>query len=318
MVIRNRTARQDPGLVIARGASRAFQGGAMLIGEIATVPWAGFRSHFRSEMVVFGEVLGLASVRAEERLAAASTHFAKSHVVDQISAAISPHAPYSTSLETIARCVEFAKKENALLAMHLCESVEERELIEQGTGPFAQKLKDLGVFDAQYFGRGASITLKILQTLAAAPAALVIHGNDLRPAEIDFLVTQPQMTVVYCPRTHAFFQHSLHPVRQLINGGVRVALGTDSLASNPDLSIWNEVRWMLENRSDIPWQETVAMATLHGANAFRRPDLGRIQQGAKCGLIAVPGAVQKIDDLPRHWIDSSAPPVWLTSADCAD
>ncbi len=315
MVIRNRTTRHDPGLVIAKGADQAFQGGAILVGEIATMPWAGFRSQLRLEMIVFSEVLGLAGARADERLSAALTHFAKSSVVDQITAAISPHAPYSTSLETITRCVEFAKKENSVLAMHICESVEERELIEKGIGPFAEQLEKFGVFDAQYFGRGPAATLIVLQVLAAAPAALVIHGNDLRPAEIDFLASQPQMTVVYCPRTHAFFQHPRHPVLQLINNRVRVALGTDSLASNPDLSIWNEVRWLLEHRPDIAWQETLAMATLHGADAFFRPDLGRIQPGAKCGLIAVSGAVQQIDDLPRHWIDNSAPPLWLTSSD---
>lgn len=313
MLIRNRTVRRDPGAVIAIGDALAAAGGARLVGEIATTPWAGFRNRSKNELIVFGEVLGLSSARAEERLGAAMTHFAKSQVVSGITAAISPHAPYSTSLETIHRCVEFASEQNALVAMHIAESQEERELIENGTGPFAQQLKNLGVFQAVHFGKGATVTLMILQELAKAPAALIIHGNDLRPAEIDFLATQPQMTVVYCPRTHAFFQHPEHPVQTLIQRGIRVALGTDSLASNPDLSIWNEIRWMLEHRPDIAWQETLAMATLHAADAVRRPDLGRIQPGAKCGLIAVPGEAKRSEDLPRQWIENPAPPIWLTA-----
>jgi aminodeoxyfutalosine deaminase len=266
-----------------------------------------------TELVVFCEVLGLSRIRAQERLGAAMTHFAKSEVVRGITAAISPHAPYSTSLETVHRCVEFALEHNGLVAMHIAESQEERELIERGTGPFVQPLKNLGVFQAFHFGKGITITQTILQELAKAPAALIIHGNDLRPAEIDFLASQPQMTVVYCPRTCAFFQHPEHPVQSLIQRGIRVALGTDSLASNPDLSIWNEIRWLLEHRPDIEWQETLAMATSHGADAFRRPDLGRIEPGARCGLIAVPGKAQRSEDLPRQWIESSAPPIWLTS-----
>lgn len=314
LVIRNRKTRHDPGMVIARGAMFAFKSGSGLVGEIATVPWAGFRNQLRPEMVVFSEVLGLARPRADERLSATATHFAKTQVVDRMTAGISPHAPYSTSLEVIGRCVEYAKRENLLLAMHIAESPEERELIEKGTGPFAQQLKNLGVFQAHHFGKGPAITLTILQKLAEAPAALVIHGNDLRPAEIDFLTSQPQMTVVYCPRTHSFFQHPRHPVGQLISSGVRVALGTDSLASNPDLSIWNEVRWLLQHRPDIAWRETLAMATLHGADAFRRPDLGRIRPGAKCGLIAVPGEVQRSEDLPGQWIKNPAQPIWLTAS----
>jgi len=314
MVIRNRTVRRDPGSVIANGAAMAAEGGARLVGEIATTPWAGFRSRLNTELIVFCEVLGLSSARAEERLSTAIPHFAKSQVVRGVTAAISPHAPYSTSLETLRRCREIASQQNATVAMHIAESTEERELIEKGTGPFAQQLKNLGVFQAYHFGKGPTITLTILQELAKAPAGLVIHGNDLKSAEIDFLATQPQMTVVYCPRTHAFFQHPEHPVRRLTSSGVRVALGTDSLASNPDLSIWNEVRWLLQHRPDISWQETLAMATLHGADAFRRPDLGRIVPGAKCGLIAVSGDVHRSEDLPRRWIENSAPPIWLTTA----
>ena len=313
LVIRNRISRSDPGWVISKGADLAAKGGARLVGEIATLPWAGFRSQFSSEIVAFGEVLGLASARADERLSAVSTHFAKSLVVDRVTAAISPHAPYSTSLETVGRCVDYAKKQNASVAMHLCESVEERELIEKGTGPFAQELKNLGFFQASHFGKGPTITQEILQKLAEAPNALVIHGNDLRPSEIEFLASQSQMAVVYCPRTHAFFGHPQHPVRQLINSGIRVALGTDSLASNPDLSIWNEVRWLLEHRTDISWLETVAMATIQGADAFGRSDLGRIQAGAQSGLIAVPGGVQKINALPELWIAEPSQPVWLTA-----
>lgn len=313
MVIRNRTVRRDPDAVIAKGDAMVADGGARLVGEIATTPWAGFRSRLKTELIVFCEVLGLSSARAEERLGAAMTHFAKSQVVHGITAAISPHAPYSTSLETVQRCVEFALERNSSVAMHIAESQEERELIEKGTGPFAQQLKNLGVFRAFHFGQGATITLAILHELAKAPAALVIHGNDLRPAEVDFLAAQPQMTVVYCPRTHAFFQHPEHPVQILIRHGIRVALGTDSLASNPDLSIWNEIRWLLEHRPDIAWQETLAMATLHGADAFRRPDLGRIEPGSKCGLIAVPGKAQRSEDLPRQWIENPAPPIWLTT-----
>lgn len=312
MVIRDRRLRYDPGAVIVKGANLAFKGGARLVGEIATSPWAGFRHRLRPEMVVFCEVLGLASARGDERLSALGAHFARSQVVDGVTGAISPHAPYSTSFETVARCVQYAKKTNSLLAMHIAESTEERELIENGTGPFAKQLKNLGFFQAQHFGKGPAITLTILQKLAEAPAALVIHGNDLRPPEIDFLATQSQMTVVYCPRTHAFFQHPPHLVRQMIDKGVRVALGTDSLASNPDLSIWNEVRWLLEHRPDIAWQQTLAMATLHGADAFRRPDLGRIEVGSNCGLIALPGNVEKSEDLPGRWIEDPSPPIWLT------
>src|SRR5690606_30197764 len=147
--------------------------------------------------------------------------------------------------------------------------------------------------------------------LSQAPAALVVHGNDLKPAELDFIDQHRTLTVVYCPRTHAFFNQPRHPFDVLLRRGAAVALGTDSRASNPDLSVWNEVRWLLEHRSDVDWQAGLAMATIHGADALQRGDLGRIEPGAASGLIAVPGAASTADALGDQWI-AGGPPRFLT------
>jgi len=306
-VISARRMQTDPGAAIASGVAMTVAGGARLIGEIATLPWAGFDRQLAPELVLFGEVLGLDAARAQERLAAAVAHLALSDGAKRFVAAISPHAPYSTSLETTRRCVQLAIDSGALVAMHVAESPEERELIEGGTGPFAERLKEMGLFRQEHFGRGTTATQEVLDALSAAPAALIVHGNDLRTREIQWLSTQSHMTVVYCPRTHAYFGHPIHPVSQLRAAGVRVALGTDSLASNPDLSIWNEIRWLLEHRPDIPWYQTLLMGTVYGADAFGRPDLGRIEPGANCGLIVVAGNARCTDDLVDQWINGGPP-----------
>jgi cytosine/adenosine deaminase-related metal-dependent hydrolase len=312
LVIKSRRDRLDGCEVIDRGATGVVLGGARLVGEIATVPWPGFFVPPQLEMLVFGEVLGLRKPRADERLSAAAGHFSRFSGHAQVTPAVSPHAPYSTSLETLMRCVAFACERQAIVAMHVAESKEERELIESGTGPFADQLAKLGFFQPDCFGKGPEATLQILRELSKAPAALVVHGNDLKESEIEFLAGQPQMTVVYCPRTHVFFKHPVHPVAPLVQRGVRVALGTDSLASNPDLSIWNEVRWMLQYRPDIAWHDSLSMATIHGADALGRSDLGRIVPGAKCGLVSVAGDVDRCEDLPSRWIESPEPPIWVT------
>ena len=117
----------------------------------------------------------------------------------------------------------------------------------------------------------------LIQQLAAAPRALLIHGNDLNQKEIELLSEHANVTVVYCPRTHGFFQYDVHPVNRLTASGVRVALGTDSRASNPDLNLWKEVQYLLNRRPDIRPQDVLQMATLHGADALGRHDLGRLE-----------------------------------------
>lgn len=299
--------RRDPGRVIADGLAESRAAGVRLVGEIATTPWAGFRSRVTLETVAFAEVLGLAQERATEKLAAAAAHLAKASVAPHVAGAISPHAPYSTSLATVRSSVQLAKKHRVAVAMHLAESAAERELLEQGTGPFADALREMGLFRDEHFPIGDGATLQFLEVLSQAPSALVVHGNDLRRQELEFIAQQRTLTVVYCPRTHAFFGYPPHPFNDLLRRGAPVALGTDSRASNPDLSVWNEVCWLLEHRPDVKWQEVLAMATIHGANALRRSDLGRIEPGAASGLIAVPGGVASAEQLVDRWIAGGSP-----------
>ncbi len=308
MVIASRRKRRlDPGKAVAAGLDESQRAGVRLVGEIGTTPWAGFRHQQRTEAVVFAEVLGLSAQRAEETLAAAAAHLAKSAVVPQVSGAISPHAPYSTSLATVQRSVQLAVRYNTAVAMHVAESEEERELVEHGNGPFAEKLKEMGLYQGEIFSQGSEATLELLKMLSQAPTSLIIHGNHLREAELDFIASCRAMTLVHCPRTHAFFNHPPHPLDRLLRRGATVALGTDSRASNPDLSIWNEVRWLLEQRPDLAWQDVLAMATLWGADALRRPDLGRIAAGTSSGLIAVAGEASEPEALVAGWVTGGSP-----------
>lgn len=309
---RRRRRRRDPGRAVMNGLNESHRHGTRLVGEIATTPWAGFRYSSPLEVVAFAETIGLTKERSGERLATASSHLAKADVTDKLAGGISPHAPYSTLPSAVDKCVELSVKHQVPLAMHVAESWEERQLLEFGTGPFADRLQELGFETDGLFPQGTDATRQLLETLAEAPSALIVHGNDLNEAELSFIASRDNLTVVYCPRTHAFFGHSQkHPFEQLLAEERPVALGTDSRASNPDLSIWNEVRWLLANRPEIPWHEVLAMATMYGADALMRPDLGRIEPGANAGLLAVDGRGETPETLVSRWIEASSPR-WLT------
>ena len=122
--------------------------------------------------------------------------------------------------------------------MHLAESREELELLADGAATFRELLEERSMWDAAAIParhRGRSI---ICGVLAEAPRSLVIHGNYLAGDEIAFLGQRREtMSVVYCPRTHAYFGHEPYPLEAMLAAGVRVALGTDSRASNPDLEL---------------------------------------------------------------------------------
>ncbi|TWU41087.1 amidohydrolase family protein [Novipirellula artificiosorum] len=285
---RKNATEESKAKAIRAGVEESARAGVALVGEIATPPVvgtieAGTIEEGGMEIISFAETLGLSESRGAERLAAA-----RHHLQSFPTAGISPHAPYSTTPEVIQQCIELAIRHRRPLAMHVAESPSERELLESATGPMADRLKTMGVWREGLFPWPKDPFCHLIAMLAKAPRSLLIHGNDLRPNEMACVAKHPQMTVVFCPRTHAFFGYPRHPVDLMLRHGIPVALGTDSRASNPDLNLWDEVRFLLNHRQDLDPQDVLAMATIHGANALGRLDLGRIRGGSLARFGCVP------------------------------
>jgi cytosine/adenosine deaminase-related metal-dependent hydrolase len=185
--------------------------------------------------------------------------------------------------------VNFAKERELPVAMHVAESAEELELLDAGTGPFQELLDERSMWDADAIPRG-SRPLDYLRMLAEAPRSLVIHGNYLDEDEHEFLAANAdRMSLVFCPRTHEYFRHSSYPLAKLLEKGVRVALGTDSRASNPDLNLFAEMRHVAKTFPAIDPNVILRMGTLSGAEALGRDaEVGSITPGKFGNLVAMP------------------------------
>lgn len=290
-------------LHVLQGHAEATASGTKLIADIVTTPQAIIPNN----TISFAEVLGLSQDRGDERMAQAEQHLGHVPQPDSLfdSAAISPHAPYSTPLPLIKRCVTAAQQHGAPLAMHVAESPAERELLSHGTGPFAESLHALGLPVKKFFPWPVTSPLmQLIDLLAEAPRALIVHGNNLNETEIQRVAAHSNCSVVYCPRTHHFFQHAPHPVAELLAAGINVALGTDSRASNPDLNLWGEVQHLLRHRTDLSPMEVLRMATANGADALGRSTThGRLAVGMPANFITVPTRANRVDQL---WSDFSS------------
>jgi cytosine/adenosine deaminase-related metal-dependent hydrolase len=133
---------------------------------------------------------------------------------------------------------------------------------------------------------------------------LIVHGNYLRAERFP-----DNASLVYCPRTHAAFGHPPHPFREFLARGVRVALGTDSLASNPDLSILNEARFLHRRHPDLPAEVLLRMATLSGAEALGWADeTGSLTAGKSADLVVLP-LPDRDDPDPHRLVFESDNPV---------
>jgi cytosine/adenosine deaminase-related metal-dependent hydrolase len=267
---------------IRQGLTECLRHGTTLLGDISAFG-ASFPVLRDAPLraVVFRELLGLTEDRARQAWAEAEQWLDSVHTSATCRAGLSPHAPYSVRASLFERAAERARRDGLPVAIHLAESQEEIELLHKRGGPFAAFLQDLGVWDPAGLVSGCD---DILRVNLGVTLLLLAHGTYLEVSKL-----LPGTTVVYCPRTHAAFGHRPHPFRDLLRQGVRVALGTDSLASNPDLSIWNEVRFLRERYPDVPGDVLLRMATLSGAEALGwESETGSLAPGKSADLVVLP------------------------------
>jgi cytosine/adenosine deaminase-related metal-dependent hydrolase len=272
---------------IKTGLTESLQYGTTLIGDIA----AGGQSwpilaESACWSVVFREILGLPQARVESVWQEAVNWLDEHRDTENCRAGLSPHAPYSVNRALFQAAGITGKP----LSIHLAESPRERELLEEHRGPFVDFLREVGAWDEN--GLAPSFEC-IVSTSQTAPLLLLAHGNYLDSR----IALPPNATIVYCPRTHAAFGHAPHPFREFLARGVRVALGTDSLASNPDLDILAEARFIRQLHPDLPGAKLLRMATLAGAEALGLGNLtGSLEEGKSADLVIVPLAnEEKID-----------------------
>ncbi len=282
-------------LAIEDGIHESLDCGVTGIGEITSVD---VPAHFfpRFDLTLFAEVIGFSRARTLSALGAVTVRLLPRDMPDSyigratadIHFGISPHAPYTVSPDLLKHLIGLARDRGLPVAMHLAESAEELELLNVGTGPFQELLEERSMWDASAIPRG-SRPLDYLRMLAEAPRALVIHGNYLDEEERAFLSAHAdRMSLIYCPRTHDYFRHPPYPLPQLMAAGVRVALGTDSRASNPDLNLFAEMQHVAKAFPSIDPHAVLRMGTISGAEALgREAELGSITPGKLANLVAM-------------------------------
>jgi cytosine/adenosine deaminase-related metal-dependent hydrolase len=272
---------------IREGLAESMKAGTTLIGDITSggASWdVVARSDVRS--VLFWEIIGLTEERYSQQVNLMGELTGTSlnaeppfrfPVNQKCRWELSPHSPYSAN--------QFYSSGQLVLggAIHLAESPGEIELLSSKSGPFVAFLQELGLWNPNLI----TATLKDycrFSELFKKPQILV-HANYLSPN----VLLGPNHTIVYCPRTHAAFGHPPHPFREFMKRGVRVCLGTDSLASNPDLDILAEARFVKSRYPDFDGETLLKMVTLFGAEALGWADeCGSLEAGKSADAVAVP------------------------------
>jgi cytosine/adenosine deaminase-related metal-dependent hydrolase len=228
---------------------------------------------------------------------------------------LAAHAPYSVS-PALFRAIKQARRPEGFTpsTVHLGESREELTFLEQGSGPWQGLLEELNAWDPTWEAPACGPVEYLDQIGFLDDRLLCVHGVHLDRVALRRLASRGA-TVVTCPRGNRLTGAGSPPVRAFYDSGVRVAVGTDSLASVPDLNVFSELAEMHRLAPDVPARTLLESATLQGARALGWSDeFGTIEIGKRAALIAVfvPPQVTDVEQYlvggiePEHirWIET--------------
>lgn len=318
MACRGGISAEQKRAAMAQGVDEMIRSGTTLVGDIAVGPESEtFYLAGGLPATVFREVVGLRPQRYEPLWQAALERASELNQTGadrwMTTAGITPHAPYSTAPEVYRRANESLTSEGPVrLATHWFETREELEFLRTGGGPFRDFLEKVGAFPES----GAPLhslddAWEMLLGAPKGPQWLLAHGNYLSESDIELLASPRGRDlvrgIVYCPRTHAYFGHDDHPWQQLLQAGILVGLGTDSLASNPDLSVFDEAKFLAAKFRLSMAPTILRMLCLGGATALGRADeIGTLAPGKRADLTVVSAPTSTAENLAANLLSADS------------
>ncbi len=234
---------------------------------------------------IYKEITGFKSKLITPIIASLKEYMSNLQPTNLVDFGIAPHAPYSVNPKLFIELSNIAKNNNLPMSIHIAEVKEELKFLMEGKGEGVNLLKELNVWEKSW--KPPKLTpVKYLDSLGILNSNVIgIHLNYINEEEIEIL-KEKRIGVVHCPKSHRFFQRENFPIQKLIDKGIVVALGTDSLASNDSLSILEEMKELKRRYKNLSSEAIVKLATINGAKVFD-DKIGTLQQGKRADIIGI-------------------------------
>ena len=241
----------------------------------------------------FVEVFGFHPSRAERAFNKAVEVLDSLERAD-LSASIVPHSPYSVSPELFEKIKNHAQKNGGLFSIHNQESKAETDLFLSGEGDIARHFSDNLKLDTTHFKpTGQSSLQSILQYLPKENQLLLVHNTQTIKEDIEALKQHRDLANTYfvmCPNSNLFIENEVPPVDLFREEKLQICLGTDSLASNTELSILQEMLTIQQNFPDTPLEELIKWSCINGSKALNiERTFGTFEKGKKPGANLITG-----------------------------
>ncbi|MET3112979.1 cytosine/adenosine deaminase-related metal-dependent hydrolase [Pedobacter sp. CG_S7] len=213
-----------------------------------------------------------------------------------LTATVNPHAPYSVSKELFAEIRRYSATTENLISMHNQETVDENLLFEEKKGAFVKLYEFLGL-DISFFDASGKSSLQSVLPELPAGKTLLVHNTYTNEADVTFAQSlHENLFWCLCPNANLYIENRLPQVKMLQQAGLKITLGTDSLASNKQLNILAEMKtlqeWAAEKSTVLEFEDLLRWGTLNGAEFLGiDAQFGSFEVGKKPGINLITGMV---------------------------
>lgn len=210
---------------------------------------------------------------------------------------IVPHAPYSVSKELFEKIKSFALKHSNTLTIHNQETPSENDLYKSKTGALAEMLQQFKLDVSSWENTGLNSLPSVMDYFPKENPLILVHNTFTNESDIDVATSKHKnLYWCLCPNANLYIENTLPDISLFRKKKLKITLGTDSLASNYQLSIWEEIKTIQHHFPEIELNELLTWACKNGAEALQLKQFGTIEKGKKPGLnlINPQGEIEKI------------------------
>ena len=259
---------------------------------------------FAGNLLAYKEYLGFSNERLDDNLA---------RLAAESSATLcAAHAIYSTHKQLLQQLKKRACQTKAVLPIHVAETVAEIQMMRQGNGEMVDFLERRGFWEKDFLKevdacKGGTITY-LSQIGLLDERTLCVHAVHATDEEVNILANSGAK-VCLCPGSNTFLRVGKAPVKRYLEAGILPALGTDSLASNPEVSIWREMQLLYQDYPELDDADIFAMATKGGAESLAiAGQTGTLTAGKNADVLAVPlpGGMVNAADVLRYLVSTGS------------
>jgi aminodeoxyfutalosine deaminase len=287
LMARRAEAPQDDPKALRQAVIDALEAGTAAVGDISnTLASASILGESPLHAVVFRELIGFNPSDPHRSVATARADLEARSLPPHVRLRLAPHAPYSVSASLIQAIVADAAGRRESTSIHLGESPNESELLRAGTGLWRELLQRRGAWPESWTPPGCGPVEYLDRLGVLCDRLLIVHGVQFDDDDLARLAACGA-TLVTCPRSNLWVGVGAPPVERFYASGVRMAVGTDSLASNSDLNVFSELALLHRLAPAVPPARLLASAARGGALALGLNDMGHLAPGALARIIAV-------------------------------